>query len=234
MANVIPQHGERGLIVGRSGSGKTVFGRWLLGYMPGAIIYDTKGDSAFDEFGPVVSHVDDAFELLADETRPVDYVVVRPDPELLADPLALDDMLLAHYNNGDGLTAFLDEGYMFHRNGRPGPGYLALLTRGRSREISTLTCTQRPAWLSTFALTEANHFYIFRLEHEQDLVRMGHVVGGYERRPRVPWHYWDYATANSERIRRMAPIDIDAKPRIAYRDPGDAEKPAESEYFRWL
>lgn len=234
--NIVPAHGERALIVGRSGSGKSLFARWLLQHMPGAIIYDTKGDDAFDSVGPIVSTMDAAWDALADESRPEDFVVLRPEPDILADPMELDQLLLDHYDNGHGVTAYIDEGYQFHRNGRPGPGYLALLTRGRSRDISTITSTQRPAWLSMFALTEANHFYLLRLEHEDDMRRVGQVVGGYERRPRVPWHHWDYANAKSERIIRFAPIDIDYHLPKRYADVefNQESPPASSEYFRWL
>jgi hypothetical protein len=53
----------------------------------------------------------------------------------------------------------------------PLPGeVMALLTRGRSRNITTITASQRPAFLSRFALTEANHFFVFRDSTQQDSI----------------------------------------------------------------
>jgi energy-coupling factor transporter ATP-binding protein EcfA2 len=233
--NVIPKHGERALIVGRSGSGKTTFAKWMLWHMPGAIIYDTKTEPAFDDMGPVVATTEQAFKVFAEEGDEVDYVIVRPDPGLIAYPMALDQMLLDHYDYGHGITAYIDEGYQFHKNGRPGPGYLSLLTRGRSREITTITSSQRPAFLSLFAFTELNHLYAFRLQHDDDRARLGNVISGYAKRPKPPIHHFDYALADEETITRFPPIDIDYRPATLYREnnAGDA-MPSRSEYFNWI
>lgn len=230
----IPAHGERALVVGRSGSGKTQFSKWMLWHMPGAIIYDTKGESAFDEMGPVVSTTDDAFRVFAEDEE-ADFVVVRPEPGLIAYPMALDEMLLDHYDRGDGVTAYLDEAYQFHKNGRPGPGYLSLLTRGRSRDITTITGSQRPAFLSLFAFTELNHLYAMRLQHDDDRARLANIIAGYDRRPKVPMYHVDYARADTESIRTFPPIDIDYRPDRLYREKTQGpDLPARSQYFNWI
>lgn len=230
----IPQHGERAVVVGRSGSGKTQLAKFMLWHMPGAIIYDTKGEPAFDEMGPVVKDTDEAFRIFA-EDEDADHVIVRPDPDMLAYPMLLDQMLLDHYDRGHGITAYLDEGYQFHRNGRPGPGYLSLLTRGRSREITTITSSQRPAYLSLFAFTELNHLYAMRLQHDDDRARVANVIAGYDRRPKVPLYHIDYARADSEAITRLPPIDIDYRPTTLYREKTQGPGlPGRSRYFNWL
>lgn len=232
--NLIPKHGERALIVGRSGSGKTLFARWLLWHLPQTVIYDFKHEPAFDAMGPIVDSTADAWRMFAEEPH-TEYVIVRPDHRLLADPFALDELLLDHYDRGAGYTAYLDEAYTVHRSGRAGPGYLALLTRGRSREITTISATQRPAFLSLYALTEANHIFAFRLQHQDDRARLGNIIEGYQRRPKVPWHSFDYANAVKESIVRFGPIDVDFKRAPAHSPPVAADLAPRSEYFtHWI
>lgn len=233
--NLVPRHGERALVVGQSGSGKTQLSKWLLWHMPGAIIYDTKTEPAFDEMGPIVSTTDEAFEVFAEEGHDVDYVIVRPPPWMIAHPMALDEMLLDHYERGHGVTAYLDEAYQFHKNGRPGPGYLSLLTRGRSREITTITSSQRPAFLSLFAFTELNHLFALRLQHDDDRQRLSNVIANYHKRAKVPQFHFDYARADGEAITRFPPIDIDYRPATLYREKEAADNlPPRSTYFNWL
>lgn len=231
----IPKHGERALVVGQSGSGKTQLSKWLLYHMPGAIIYDTKTEPAFEEMGPVVSTTDEAFKVFAEEGDDVDYVIVRPPPWMMAYPMALDEMLLDHYDRGHGVTAYLDEAYQFHKNGRPGPGYLSLLTRGRSRDISTITSSQRPAFLSLFAFTELNHLFAMRLQHDDDRQRLSNVIANYHKRDKVPIHHFDYARADGETITRFKPIDIDYRPSTLYREKEQGgPQLARSQYFNWI
>lgn len=228
----IPAHDERGLVVGRTGSGKSQLTKFMLWHMPGSIIYDTKGEGAFDEMGPVVKTVDDAFRVFAEEGDAVDHVVVRPPGHLLAYPMVLDDMLMEHYERGEGITAYIDEALQFHRNGRAGPGYVNLLTRGRSKGITTLTSTQRPAFLSLFALTEVDHIYVMRLQHHDDMQRVANILPDYDKRERVPFYHIDYANAREETITRLPPIDIDYRPERVYRE--NTAGRARSEYFNWI
>ena len=233
--NLIPKHGERVVVVGRSGSGKTQLSKWMLWHMPGAIIYDTKTEDAFEEMGPIVESTDEAFEIFAEEGSDVDFVVVRPPPWMIAHPMALDHMLLDHYERGHGITAYIDEAYQFHKNGRPGPGYVSLQTRGRSKNITTITSSQRPAWLSTFAFSEMNHLFALRLQLDDDRKRLGDVINGYDKRSKPPEYHFDYADASGEAITRFGPIDIDYRPAALYREiERGGELPARSQYFNWI
>lgn len=60
--------------------------------------------------------------------------------------------------------------------GRAGSGLIALLTRGRSKGISVLMSTQRPAWLSRFCFTEAQKYYIYRLTDRRDSKVLGEYI----------------------------------------------------------
>lgn len=235
MPSLIPAHGERAVIVGQSGSGKTQLAKWMLWHMPGTIIYDTKTEDAFAEMGPIVESVDEAFEIFGEEGTDVDHVIVRPPGWMIAQPRELDAMLLDHYDRGEGITAYIDEAYQFHNQGRAGPGYVSLQTRGRSRGITTISSSQRPNWLSTFAFSELNHLYALRLQLDDDRKRLSDIINGYHKRDKPPLHYFDYARADGEAITRYEPIDIDYRPSRIYREKqSGTDLPARSQYFNWI
>lgn len=190
--DLIPQYGEHALILGRTGSGKTAFARWLLSFLPGTIIYDTKGEKKFNTLTKVVvSNVKQAMEAIRDE----DYVIVRPPVEMVVDPMGLDQLLYHHYQTGENVNAYIDEAYQFHRNGQAGPGLVSLLTRGRSRGISTIAASQRPAWVSRFLVSEVQKFYVFALTDKQDHKRLEEVITGYEPAKQNNYHfsYFDHS-----------------------------------------
>jgi len=196
--------GERGVIVGKSGSGKTRGAIWQLSEtsLSPVIIFDTKGEPAFnalprqlpDGTREEMLKVDSfpEFRALSLDDLP-EYVLVRPPVKDIADPEKLDEYLQVIYSRFHPALVYLDEGYQFHRRGQAGEGLIGLLTRGRSRGISLLVGSQRPAWVSQFVFSEATRFYIYRLIKEDDRARVAEFIPGFDELPRVPnrefWYY---------------------------------------------
>jgi energy-coupling factor transporter ATP-binding protein EcfA2 len=199
--NIAPEIGERALIVGQTGSGKTAFAAWLLPFLGHQfiVIYDTKIEPKFSQYENC-SIVETPQEAKAEikrlkNSREQCFIVVRPSSEISSDPELLDGMLTYHYNNLSNVACYIDEAYTFHKNGNAGAGLIALLTRGRSRKITTIISTQRPAWLSRFCISEAQKFYAFRLIDKRDAVRLGDVIPDFAKlkNPNKYWfHYFDY------------------------------------------
>lgn len=189
---VLPSEGEKLLIVGQNGSGKTAFASWVLERIPTSptLIYDTKNEPKFpmlpkskiaESWGEVMEAMDDG------ET---DFVIFRPPLEDLNDPDVLDSYLLEHYHSLPQVPAYIDEGYSFHKNGREGPGLTALFTRGRSKGITTIICSQRPAKISRFCVTEAQRVAAFRLMDRKDRQRLADVIPNFDRlEPAKPFHF---------------------------------------------
>lgn len=239
--DIVPREGERGLIVGHTGSGKTALSTWLNERRPRApiVIYDTKGEPKFDALPRSAATPDlgDVERLL--DVPELDYVIWRPEARTANDPEELDDALLHHYDNWQA-DAHLDELRSFHNRGHAGPGLMALYTRGRSRGIGTLGGVQRPAWISRDALSEAQHFYIFDMIDARDRKRMAEIVpnlADLERPPKYHFHYWRQGMAAP---RLMAPIPLESKYDTGYTDnksPSDSgmegEAPAASRHI-WL
>lgn len=203
--DLVPEYGQHAFILGRTGSGKTAFARWLLRHVPGTIVYDTKGEPKFDRISRVVvDNVKDAMKAIEEE----DYVVIRPPVYMLTEPLMLDDMLLDHYHTGANVTAYIDEGYQFHKGSQAGPGLISLLTRGRSKGISTIVSSQRPAWVSRFSMSEANRFYVFGLTDKRDHKTVAEFIPHYMPEKTPKYHFQYYAHDLDEPV-LMAPVPFD-------------------------
>lgn len=190
---IIPQPGERAFIAGQTGSGKTAFLMWMLLRMEQSpvIIYDTKEEPKFDLLPGVVivtdqDQLDDAYH-----NQAVDYIVCRPEIAVTSDPRALDAMLYHHWLYYKNSVAVVDEAYMFHTSGRAGPGMIALYTRGRSSGITTIMATQRPAWISGFAISESQRYYAFYLEKKQDKKNLKEALLELPDPPKFGFYYWE-------------------------------------------
>ena len=233
----LPAHGERALTVGQTGSGKTTFVVWLLQRTENSpvVIYDTKDEPKFASLpnARIVTTLDAATDAIDDGET--DYVVFRPHIEILADPVALDNLLRFHYENWKGADAYIDELYSFHNNSNAGPGLVALYTRGRSRGISTFSSTQRPARVSRFALSEAQVFFIFHLNDADDRKRVSKASGMPEM-PNPPMHHFYVYRAGQEAAQLVKPVSIDGLASYGYVDAPQVEgaEPEESPIRRHL
>jgi ABC-type dipeptide/oligopeptide/nickel transport system ATPase component len=209
----ILKQGERGLIVGQTGSGKTVGAIHHLRMVPGqVIIIDTKIEPEFDR---IALHKDEIS--LSVDSRPAmrkaiekdfDYLIVRPKIEDLLDPTLLDEYLLDLYYLARGKTVYVDETYMFHRGTQAGPGAVGLLTRGRSKGITLLSGSQRPAWISRFFLTEAQRYYVYQLADKQDKKRLTDVIPDFltlDSPPKFSYHYYDRGLSGAQ-LKRPVPL----------------------------
>jgi len=216
----IPESGERALIVGQTGSGKTAFASWLIMRVPTApiFIYDTKIEPKFDKLVPnkVVSTVEEAQKLLHDET--IDYIIVRPPDELLGKPEELDEYLWYHYQHFHHTVAFIDELYTFHNNGRGFRGLQALLSRGRSKGITTIGCTQRPVAISRLCITEAQKVYAFKLGDRQDRKRLADVIPNFDDLPVPKNHSFYFFESGEDAPELFKPVKLDTSLQTGYTD----------------
>lgn len=176
--SIVPSAGERALIVGATGSGKTGFACFLLERLETVpiLIYDTKEEEKFAALPASITVTDLEGVANAMQNETIDYVIFRPSIHVSNSPDDLDELLLYHYNYFHNSVAYIDEVYQFHKAGRPGPGLMGLLTRGRSRGITTIISTQRPSYLSRFCISESQNFYIFKLIDMNDKKRIGDFV----------------------------------------------------------
>lgn len=170
MGMIMPRPSERALFLGMNGSGKTQAALTLLRPLVGRVqidILDSKIEPAFLTLpgSQVVEYFDELPECIA----PVR--IYRPVAEELADEYLLDSYLQWRYENAPDLT-YIDEMNSLGAQTKPKPGLVNLTTRGRSRQAALWMSSQRPAWISRFAFSETNRFYVFRLSDEDDRKRV--------------------------------------------------------------
>ena len=216
---IIPEPGQRQLIIGKTGSGKTSGAIFVLKRLETApaIIYDTKIEPKFEAL-PNSVVVSEPWEIMqAVEAGEHDYIVVRPPVDFMDNPDALDEMYLRnHYHNLQGLPAYIDEALTFHKNSQAGPGLIALLTRGRSKGISTIISSQRPSRISRFAVTEIDKAMIYRLQDKLDRKRLDDLITDFstlDQPKRFHFWFWDSSTDdddNKPRLFSPVPLDVPA------------------------
>jgi hypothetical protein len=191
--------GQRGVLIGRTGSGKTWGGIFQLQHSPQpvVIVLDTKGEPAFNTL-PRENETHefynsgDAFLKAYRSSDLPNYMIVRPSPDEIADPLEMDGILAGIYTRNRECLTYIDEAYQWHVNGRAGAGLVGLLTRGRSKGMSTLISTQRPAWVSRFVFSEAEKYYIYRLLDKRDKKTISEYIPISIDDELPKYHFWYY------------------------------------------
>lgn len=199
--------GKRVTLVGRTGSGKTTLGKWLMLRAPLRwAILDTKHDSSFAEWRPAAGL--QSMRAIKRAWRERQMVVIRPAPHEMH-PRTLDAYLGELHDAFDTFGTMVDEVYQFSSSQFPGPGLTGLVTRGRDRRQAVIMGSQRPARVPLFIYSESDHLAIMALSLPADRKRVFEFAGG---RPEVmakmePRYWWWFDVA-TERLRLYGPVSI--------------------------
>lgn len=194
-----PGQEDRTLVVGRTGSGKTTGGIWLLtgcnfDVQPWLIL-NTKSDASINEIAAIKG-----VKTISVNDTPGDkgLYIVNPLPSEQEELNALLHRVWAKTNCG----IFADEIYMLGLNSS---GLNACLTQGRSRRIPMIICSQRPAWCSKFVFSESDYVMLFNLQRLEDRKTIGGLVP-VDKNYRLAKHcsYW-YNVAD-DRLLQFGPV----------------------------
>lgn len=190
-----PNNTNRTTIIGPTGSGKTVFGIWLLStsrqldWKKGrVIIFDFKGDDLVERIEDVGGLTE--WPITRDPPRKKGLYVVRPLPHQTAE---VEAFLWKVWKQGN-IGLFFDEGYMVAKSA----ALNAILTQGRSKKIPVIMLLQRPVWAPRFCFSEAQYFAVFYQHDKRDRDTVQSFVNADVGQFRGPYHaLWYDVGANA-------------------------------------
>lgn len=155
------REGERAIIIGATGSGKTVMARALLREVPRLVVLDPKG--TLGKWG-LEEWNEETQERLYERER----VRVRVALEGGRDFEKFWESVLQEVYEATDLVVYVDEASGIIDSTKPGPWLNSVWTRGREFNETGIAATQRPRNIPRIFLTEAEHYFVFTLRHPED------------------------------------------------------------------
>jgi hypothetical protein len=162
---------DRVLITGKTGTGKTYLAERLTRPLSRLLVIDSKGTLKGWDLDPI-EECTRKFEQKDGTAR------ARALPPLKGDFDEWKFELFERAYMWGNLTVYIDEMYaIVPPNTKAPTSLIACYTRGREYGIGIWASTQRPVWIPLFSLSEAEHFFVFRLMLEEDRKRMAAFMG---------------------------------------------------------
>ncbi len=189
-----PTDQNRTTIVGATGSGKTVFGFWLLSTSKTldwrnnpVVCFDFKGEEVFERLEDMKAAKE--ISIRGNPPKKPGLYIVRPLPHEMDE---VEQFLWKVWKQGN-VGLFFDEGYMIAKS----RAFNAILTQGRSKRIPCIILLQRPSWAPRFCFTEAQYFAFFKLIDKRDKVTVQQFANTDLERNRLPYHCVWYDVAGN-------------------------------------
>lgn len=194
----LPREDEHTTIVGRTGTGKTQFGAWLLSTrdlnVKPWVILDYKGEETLNSI-PRIREI--GFKEAP--SQPGLYIL-KSRPDLEDDTEAW----LWRIWESENIGVFIDEGYMLpeYRKG----AFSALLTQGRSKKTPVITLSQRPVRVNRTAFSEASHLIAFDLNDRRDHKALEEIVPNGFMAREVPRYHSRWYSVKKDKVWVMKPV----------------------------
>ena len=145
---------ERIAIIGKTGSGKTVFAKSIFHRYQRSVFFDPKRENS--DLGIACSRLDDVFRHCTGSSFHVVYQPFDLNEEMF------NEFCRRCFQHGN-MTIIMDEVY-FICFPRVSEWHEKLIRMGRSRGIGLVHLTQRPSYIDNLILSESEHFIIYRLQ----------------------------------------------------------------------
>lgn len=208
---ILPNDTQRQLILGKNGSGKTraaVFNlsKRRLDKMPWVVLNHKRED--------LINSIDGAIFLDIGDKVPKKPGLYIYQPVPNRDDEAVTNILWQIYEQ-EYTGLYIDEGYMVDRRDL---AMQAILTQGRSKHIPCIILSQRPVWLSRFAISESEFFQIFQLTDKRDRETIRSFVPfdleeimrtAVNTAPKLPIYHSIWYNSNNNQLVMLTPVPSD-------------------------
>jgi hypothetical protein len=193
----LPNDNQRLTMYGQTGTGKTVAGLWHLSQRSFTrrpwIVFDFKGDEHLGRI-PYAEEI-----RLKSVPKQSGIYIVHPVPE--HDDEAVEEFMWQIWRQ-ENTGVFIDEGYMVSRGNS---AFQALLTQGRSKSIPLITLSQRPVWMTRFAISEADFHQVFFLADESDRDTVQRFIP-HDIETRLPRYHSYYYDVGQDLLSKLKPV----------------------------
>lgn len=163
----LPNQTNRTVIIGRTGTGKTVAGLWHLtnyNLEKPWVLFNFKGDEHIES----IQKAQDIDLSYIPKKKDRGLFVLSPSPYDLEGTIKersrVDQYLLKLWER-ENVGIFIDETYVLGDS----KALVMCLTQGRSKRIPMILNTQRPVWITRFAFSEASFIQVFDLNDSRDI-----------------------------------------------------------------
>lgn len=172
MPQITLSSNDRLFICGKTGSGKTYLARYLTKSLKRLVVLDGKGTLGIPEWR--LSEWSENVDL----KDPKAEYRLRAVPPLKTELAEFWDTVLMACLRAGNITVYIDELYaVCPPNRNPTPTLFACYTRGREFGLGMWASTQRPVWIPLVSMSEAEHFFMFRLQLLEDKQRLAAFMG---------------------------------------------------------
>lgn len=175
--DIRPKTGERAIIFGMSGSGKTNLAMWMHHKIPEPLlVIDPKRHWRAEGYNRIVRPVELYWQMKFKRFP----ILFQPSHEDFGNPKVYDRLFKDIFNRRSPMRIYIDELSDF-ANAQSFPRYLAVCCKqGRGLGIGVTTCAQRPVEIPKCTYSEAANTYAFYLNSKNDRRDVAENMPGYD------------------------------------------------------
>lgn len=165
----LPAFDDRAVFVGKTGCGKTTLAEKICSQFSYVVVLDSKGELKWKNYQVCVS-LDSVFNSVSEK------IIWQPNPHE-QNPETYEKFFKWIYDR-ENTVCYVDEVLAICKNSQDLPFWFrAILTRGRSRGIASFNSTQAPVYVPHWILSQAEHYYVFRMKLESDREKVEKITG---------------------------------------------------------